>query len=193
MSTRNSRPGPGRAVVVLCTIVIAALLVASCGGKEPQAKGRERGDPATGVPAGQDRRPAPDFTLKDLDGHDVRLTDFRGQVVMVNFWATWCPPCRAEIPDFIELQSQLGPKGLQIIGISLDDEGAAKVAPFASQNRINYTMLVLGNGVANAFGVVEGIPTTYLLDRQGRIAERRVGVARREHWQQVIGSLLREG
>jgi peroxiredoxin len=180
-------------VATLQTIVFAALLAASCGGKEPPANGREGGSPAAGVPAAQDRRPAPNFTLKDLDGRDVRLTDFRGQVVMVNFWATWCPPCRAEIPDFIELQSQLGSKGLQIIGISLDDGGAAKVAPFASQNRINYTMLVNGNGAASAYGGIEGIPTTFLLDRQGRVVERRAGVAPREHWQQVIVSLLDEG
>jgi peroxiredoxin len=168
------------------------LLAASCGGKEPRVKGREGRVRASGVPATQDRRPAPDFTLKDLDGRDVRLTDFRGQVVMVNFWATWCPPCRAEIPDFIELQSQLGPKGLQIIGISLDDEGSAKVAPFASQNRINYTMLVNGNGAANRYGGIEGIPTTFLLDRQGRVVERRAGITPREHWQQVIALLLTE-
>jgi cytochrome c biogenesis protein CcmG/thiol:disulfide interchange protein DsbE len=180
-------------VAILCTAVFVALMVASCGGKESRPKVRDGGSPAAEVPAGRDRRPAPDFSLKDLDGRDVRLIDFRGKVAMVNFWATWCPPCRSEIPDFIELQSRLGPKGLQIIGISLDDEGAAKVAPFASQNRINYTMLVNGNGVASAFGVVEGIPTTYLLDRQGRVVERRVGVAPREHWQQVIASLLKEG
>jgi peroxiredoxin len=169
------------------------MVVASCGGKEPRAKSREGEGPAAGVLAAQDRRPSPDFSLKDLDGRDVRLADFRGKVVMVNFWATWCPPCRAEIPDFIELQSQWGPKGLQIIGISLDDEGAAKVAPFASQNRINYTMLVNGNRAANAYGGIEGIPTTFLLDRQGRVVERRAGVAPREHWQQVIASLLKEG
>ena len=193
MSTRNLKPGPDRAVASLATIVFAALLAASCGGKEPRAKGREGGGSVAGVPAVQARRPAPDFTLKDLDGRDIRLTDFRGQVVMVNFWATWCPPCRAEIPDFIELQNQFGSKGLQIIGISLDDEGAAKVAPFASQNRINYTMLVHGNGAATAYGGIEGIPTTFVLDRQGRVVERRAGVAPREHWQQVIALLLKEG
>ncbi len=111
---------------------------------------------------------------------------------MVNFWATWCPPCLAEIPDFIALQEELGPRGLRIIGISLDDEGAAKVGPFASRNRINYTMLVNGNDAAIAYGGVEGIPTTFLLDRRGRIVERRAGVAPREHWRQAITSLLRE-
>lgn len=193
MFTRNLKPGPGHAAAILCIAAMTAMMVASCGGKEPSGKGREAGGPAAGVLAAEDRRPSPDFSLKDLDGRDVRLADFRGKVVMVNFWATWCPPCRAEIPDLIELQSQWGPKGLQIIGISLDDEGAAKVAPFASQNRINYTMLVNGNGAANAYGGIEGIPTTFLLDRQGRVVERRAGVAPREHWQQMIASLLKEG
>jgi thiol-disulfide isomerase/thioredoxin len=111
---------------------------------------------------------------------------------MVNFWATWCPPCRMEIPDFVALQRDLGPQGFQVIGISLDDEGAAKVGPFAQQNRINYTMLVNGNQTANAWGPIDGIPTTFLLDRQGRVVERRVGVASSEHWRQVIVSLLKE-
>lgn len=192
MTTWNSKPHPGRFAAILCTMVLAGLLAVSCGRKEPQSKEADGGGPATGLPAVGDRRPAPDFTLRDLDGREVRLADFRGQVVMVNFWATWCPPCRAEIPDFIELQGRLGPKGLQIIGISLDDEGAAKVAPFASQNRINYLMLVNGNAAANAYGGIEGIPTTFLLDRQGRIVERRSGVASSQHWQQMITSLLKE-
>jgi cytochrome c biogenesis protein CcmG/thiol:disulfide interchange protein DsbE len=193
MSIRNSKLRPCRAAAIRFVVVLAGLQVVSCGGREPQSRGPQGGSPSADLPGVSDRLPAPDFTLKDLDGRDVRLTDFRGQVVMVNFWATWCPPCRAEIPDFIELQSQLGPKGLQIIGISLDDEGAAKVAPFASQNRINYTMLVNGNGAANAYGGIGGIPTTFLLDRQGRVVERRAGVAPREHWQHAIASLLKEG
>jgi peroxiredoxin len=190
--SRNSKSRPVLAAAIPCLAVVALLLAASCGGKEKGSEGREGGGSAAGAPGAQDRRLAPEFTLKDLDGRDVRLADFRGQVVMVNFWATWCPPCRAEIPDFIELQDQQGSKGLRIVGISLDDEGAAKVAPFAAQNRINYTMLVNGNAAASAFGVSEGIPTTYLLDRQGRIVERRVGVAPREHWRQLIASLLQE-
>jgi peroxiredoxin len=193
VSIRNLRPGAGRTTTTLHIVVCAALLAASCGGKGARTESRDRGAPAADLPAAADRRPAPDFTLKNLDGGDVRLADFRGQVVMVNFWATWCPPCREEIPDFIVLQDQLGPKGLRIIGISLDDEGAAKVAPFASQNRINYTMLVNGNEAANAYGGIEGIPTTFLLDRQGRVVERRAGVAPREHWRQLIVSLLKEG
>lgn len=197
MSTWNQKSRPGRNTVIPCILVLAALVTFSCGGKEPQPKGSEGGDPAAGAsagsPAGQDRRPAPDFTLKDLDGRDVRLADFRGKVVMVNFWATWCPPCRMEIPDFVALQRELGSQGFQIIGISLDDEGAAKVRPFAEQNGINYTMLVNGNQAANSYGQIEGIPTTFLLDRQGRVVERQVGVASRQHWQQMIALLLKEG
>jgi peroxiredoxin len=182
----------GSACALLAVVVLAGVLSGSCGRKEPPPKnGDDEAAPARST-AGQDRLPATEFALKDIEGRTVRLADFQGKVVMVNFWATWCPPCRMEIPDFVSLQRDLGSKGLQIIGVSLDDEGAAKVRPFAEQNGINYTMLVNGQDVASRYGGIQGIPTTFLLDRQGRIVERREGVVSPAHWRQAIDDLLQE-
>jgi peroxiredoxin len=174
-------------------LLTLGLLAFSCGRNEPPpAKRGEATGAGVELPAAESRRPAPGFSLEDIEGHKVQLSDFRGKVVMVNFWATWCPPCRAEIPDFVALQRAYGSKGLQIVGISLDEEGAAKVAPFAAQNRINYAMLVDGNAAAQAYGGIEGIPTTFLIDKQGRVVEQKVGVADPKHWEQAIEALLGE-
>jgi cytochrome c biogenesis protein CcmG, thiol:disulfide interchange protein DsbE len=192
VSTRSLNPLSDQAATIVCALLLAGLLAASCGGKERQSKGSEGEGRSAALPAGRDRRPTPDFVLKDVDGLDVRMADFQGKVVLVNFWATWCPPCRMEIPDFVELQRALGPQGLQVVGISLDDEGASKVGPFATQHRVNYPMLVNGHGAAIAYGGITAVPTTFLLDRQGRVVERREGLATLEHWREAIGALLAE-
>jgi cytochrome c biogenesis protein CcmG/thiol:disulfide interchange protein DsbE len=144
------------------------------------------------APSATQRTPAPDFRLPDLDGKEVRLSSYKGKVVMVNFWATWCPPCRAEIPDFIELQRELGPKGLAILGISFDQGGPGTVRAFAQQQRINYQMLMGAPEVARAYGGVQNIPTTFLLDKEGRIVASRTGVAAKQYWRQAILELLNE-
>src|SRR5512138_1648113 len=86
-------------------------------------------------------KPAPDFALKDLNGNTVRLADLRGKAVLLNFWATWCPPCKVEIPWFVDLQKQYGPQGLQIVGVAMDDAGPDAIAKFAKEMGINYTVL----------------------------------------------------
>ncbi len=127
-------------------------------------------------------RTAPDFTLKDLSGRDVSLMDYEGKVVLLDFWATWCPPCRNSIPELVSLQDRYGDEGLVIIGISLDDPEKADdrfLIAFKERNRINYP-LVRGAGV---FRVVEdyfgdeklGIPTMFVIDRDGVVVERHVG------------------
>jgi cytochrome c biogenesis protein CcmG/thiol:disulfide interchange protein DsbE len=169
----------------LLVLALAGLGAEVACGRSKEA--REAPPAATGA-----RRAAPEFRLQDLDGTEVQLADFRGKVVMVNFWATWCGPCRAEIPDFIELQRELGPRGLQIVGVSLDDKGAAVVRPFAAQQRINYVMLVNGHSAAGAYGGVSGIPTTFLVDRDGRIVTSRVGLASKQFWKDRVTALLGE-
>lgn len=133
---------------------------------------------------------APDFTLKDLDGKAVRLADFKDKVVLLAFWATWCPPCRAEIPHFKELQEKYGSKGLAVVGISLDQGGAAAVKPFAAANRINYTMLLDSGEAARAYGGVRSIPTTFLIDRKGNIARKFVGYQSKDVFEREIQRLL---
>jgi thiol-disulfide isomerase/thioredoxin len=123
----------------------------------------------------RESHPAPDFELLDLDGEPFRLSDHRGKVIVLNFWATWCPPCRAEIPAFIRLQDELREEGVLFVGISLDDEGLAAVAPFAAARGINYPILPMGHAVAARFGGVHALPTTILIDRDGQIRFRHEG------------------
>lgn len=113
--------------------------------------------------------PAPDFTLVDMQGQPFRLSDHKGKVVVLNFWATWCPPCRAEIPGFIDIQRDLAGDGVLFVGIALDDGGWNAVTPFANARGINYPV-VLGNGAtARRYGGITALPTTLILDRNHTI------------------------
>jgi thiol-disulfide isomerase/thioredoxin len=118
-----------------------------------------------------------DFTLKDMDGRDLRLADYKGKVILLDFWATWCGPCKYEIPGFVELQEQYGKQGLQVIGVSVDDT-ADKLPPFVKQFKMNYPVL-LGLGrddVQDAYGPIWGIPVNVLISRAGKICARHTGL-----------------
>src|SRR5436190_18111544 len=133
------------------------------------------------------------FTLKDMNGVDVKLASFKGKPIVVNFWATWCGPCRAEIPSLVELNTQYGEQGkdVVILGISVDDP-IEKLKPYATQMKMNYPVLV-GNGrddVQDAFGPLWGIPVTVFIDREGRIAKKHSGIASKEQFEQEIKALL---
>jgi cytochrome c biogenesis protein CcmG/thiol:disulfide interchange protein DsbE len=134
---------------------------------------------------------APGFTLPSVTGGSKSLADYRGKVVMLNFWATWCGPCKREIPDFIEMQEALRDDGLEIVGVSLDQPGEeSNVAQFVRQNGINYDVLH-GNGeIAQAYGGVRSIPTTFLLDREGNIVSSKVGLQSKAAWEAEIKKLL---
>jgi peroxiredoxin len=123
--------------------------------------------------------PAPDFTLTDLNGKTIRLSDYEGKVLFLNFWATWCPPCRAEIPDFVEAYADQKANGLEILGISLDTNGKEAVAAFAEQYKINYPV-VLESGrkteqLVNDYQPGQYIPATIIIDKAGRIRHKEVG------------------
>jgi len=131
---------------------------------------------------------APAFTLVDLNGKSVSLSDFRGKIVVLNFWATWCPPCRREIPDFIDLQKEYGSRSVQIVGIALDEP--EKVQAFARQNGMNYPVLLGSDEVSMKYGGIEGIPTTFIIDKNGRIVNRFEGFRPREVFETEIKQLL---
>jgi thiol-disulfide isomerase/thioredoxin len=132
-----------------------------------------------------------DFVVKDMNGAEVKLADYKGKVVMLNFWATWCGPCKVEIPMFTELQTKYRDQGLAFLGISVDDAPEA-LRPFASEYRMNYPVLV-GDGrddVQNAFGPMFGIPVTLLIARDGTICTRYLGPRPKERFERDIKALL---
>jgi cytochrome c biogenesis protein CcmG/thiol:disulfide interchange protein DsbE len=119
-------------------------------------------------------RPAPDFSLTDLSGQNFRLSDYRGKVVILDFWATWCDPCKQEIPHFIEMQNRYASQGLQVLGVSMDDD-EPPVRQFRQQFKMNYPV-ALGNAkLADQYGGILGLPITFVIDRNGRITARHVG------------------
>lgn len=140
------------------------------------------------LPASEVAGVAPAFTLTDLDGKSVSLADFRGKVVVLDFWATWCPPCKREIPDFIDLQKEYGSQGVQIVGIALDEPD--KVSAFAQQNGMNYPVLLGSNEVSMKYGGIEGIPTTFIIDKSGKIINKFEGFRPRQVFETEIKKLL---
>ena len=137
---------------------------------------------------------AADFSLPDLEGNWQRLSHFRGQVVLLNFWATWCPPCRAEMPSMEALYQTHRDQGFAILAVSSDVQGAAVVQPFLEQYRLSFPVLLDPRGQVTATYGVRSLPTTYLLDRQGRVVSREIGA---RNWanagaQALIASLLEE-
>jgi thiol-disulfide isomerase/thioredoxin len=136
-------------------------------------------------------KPAPlHFTLKDMNGADVKLASFKGKVILLNFWATWCGPCKAEIPSLVELQHQYG-DDLVVLGFSVDDP-VEKMKPYAAQYKINYPLLV-GNGredVQDAFGPLFGIPVSVIIGRDGKIAKKHSGIATKAQFEREIKALL---
>src|SRR5882724_8985988 len=118
--------------------------------------------------------PSPGWVLRDVDGKTVQSADFKGKVVILDFWATWCGPCKAEIPGFIALQEKYGKDGLVVIGISVDEDGAAVVKKFAGQLGINYPVVLADQKTTRAFGGIEVIPTTFIVDRTGHVVKRHL-------------------
>src|SRR5262249_12856342 len=130
------------------------------------------------APAGSSIRgeAAPAFELANLDGKKVRLADLKGKVVLVNFWATWCGPCLLEIPWFIEFQKQYGPKGLEVVGISMDEEGPSVVKPFVAKHEMNYTVVMGNDKTPDLFGGLPGYPVTFVVDRRGNFYSKHLGL-----------------
>lgn len=153
---------------------------------------------AASVRPNQERNPAPEFELKDVNGHVVRLADYRGKVVLLDFWATWCGPCKIEIPWFKEFERQNKDKGFAVIGVAMDEEGWDVVKPFASSIGINYRLVLgdeklaeqYGKAVPELHGDVEALPTTFLIDRGGKIASVHIGLASKRDFEDGIETLL---
>ena len=135
--------------------------------------------------------PAPAWVLKDLAGAEVKSDQFKGKIVVVDVWATWCPPCRAEIPGYVDLMKKYGKDGLVIIGVSMDEGGPDVVKAFAGKFGVNYPMVMGDDKMLAAFGGIEALPTTFLIDRNGQIRDRKVGAEPTEDYEKKIVALLK--
>ena len=154
-------------------------------------------DEGVSLPAGAGTCPASkgsanfDFTLKDVSGADVRLSDYKGKVVLLNFWATWCGPCKVEIPEFVEAYDRYRDRGFVILGVlSQDDPSAEDLKAFASNYRMNYPILREHEGLDAAFGPMWAIPTSFLIDRHGSICLKHMGPVSKEMLEREIKGLL---
>ena len=142
---------------------------------------------------------APEITLKDLNGKDLSLTQYKGKVVLVNFWATWCDPCRVEIPWLIEMEQKYSARGFTVLGIAMDEEGAKVVTPFVAkerfevngaQSQMNYPIVIGDDAAADKFGGLLGYPTSVLVSRDGKIIKRITGIISYEEMSKAIESQL---
>jgi peroxiredoxin len=136
------------------------------------------------------RNPAPAFTLKDSQGTSFNLADYKGKVVLLNFWATWCGPCKLEIPWFVEFEKNYRDKGFAVLGISMDEEGWEVVKPYLDRSKVNYRIAIGNDMMAQQYGGVESLPTSFLIDRNGKIAAVHVGLVSKGDYQKDIEHLL---
>ncbi|HVN05491.1 MAG TPA: TlpA disulfide reductase family protein [Bryobacteraceae bacterium] len=139
-----------------------------------------------------ERHKAPDFSLKDADGKTVRLSDYRGKVVLLDFWATYCGPCKIEIPWFMDFERKHKDQGFSVLGVSMDDDGWDAVKPFISDIAINYRVMVGNDSIAEQYGGIEALPTTFLIDRDGNIASVHVGLTSKSEFENAIEQLLQK-
>jgi len=142
------------------------------------------------VSAGFAADPAPNFKLSTMDGKTIELKQLVGKAVVVNFWATWCGPCRSEIPGMVKIYEKYKAKGLEIVGISLDRGGWNDLKPYLAKNPISYPIVLGGGAEADAYGGIEGIPTTFFVDRKGNIVSKTVGAMREADFEKAVKSIL---
>lgn len=156
-------------------VLIVGLVLFSCGTSDS-----ERGEYA------------PEFSLRDANDQEIRLSDFQGKVVLLNFWATWCGPCKIEMPWFVEFQRKYKDQGFSVIGISMDEEGWDVVRPFTDRFHVNLNFpIVIGNDeIADKYGGIVALPTTYIIDREGRVALMHQGLTSKGNYEDEIEQLL---
>ena len=189
-------------IKLLCLILVLMFIVAGCKKKEPEppqpeqtkVKAEEKATPplVDKAQSEPDSKAAPSFTLQDLNGKQVSLSDFKGKVVILDFWATWCPPCVKEIPHFVELYEQYKGQEFTIVGISVDRQGVSVVKPFVQKYQVNYPILMTDGQVDKAYGGITSIPTTFVIDSAGNIRHKYIGYRDKAVFETDIKALLAE-
>jgi len=175
--SKSSRRAVLTGVVALCAIA------AGCGApEEPVVR--------AAVKPESDRKAAPEFSLKDSNGATAKLSDYKGKVILLNFWATWCGPCKIEIPWFIEFEQNYKDRGFAVLGVSMDDDGWDAVKPYLAARKVNYRVVLGNDQVAQLYGGVDSLPTTFVIDRDGKIASTHIGLVSRRDYQSDIEALL---
>jgi len=160
----------------------------------PDSAKKDSDAPPPEFPEPQKGSLAPDFALKNLaDGKDFRLSSLRGKAVLVNFWATWCEPCKIEMPSLVDMQKKYGPQGLQIVGVAMDDADDKEITTFAHKMGVNYLVLRGTEKVGELYGGVDQLPMTYYLDRSGKIVDETVGMAGEATFEDAIKRALAQG
>ena len=143
------------------------------------------------TPAANLRKAAPNFTLSDSNSTSVRLADYKGRVVLLDFWATWCHGCKTEIPWYMEFQTKYKDKGLSVIGVSMDEDGWKSVKPFLEEKKVNYAVVIGNEDLARLYAV-DALPVTLLIDRDGKIAASYPGMVDKDNFENEIRVLLQE-
>jgi peroxiredoxin len=169
-----------KSFLLLGCFAAMALVITGCGRAEEKTASAE-------LPV---LRKAPAWTLKDVDGREVKAADFKGKVIVVDFWATWCPPCRKEIPEYIAMQEKYRAQGLVILGFSLDELPSAEVKGFGQMMKVNYPLIMADAATAESFGEIQGLPTAFVIDREGNIRHVKLGLADPAAYEKLIASLL---
>ncbi len=170
-------------LMALATALLLGCLLTGCSSDPLQVK-------AASVKPDGERKEAPDFTLKDANGKPVRLSDYRGKVVLLDFWATWCGPCKIEIPWFVDMQRRNKDRGFEVLGVAMDDEGWEVVKPFITNIGVNYRVVIGDDMTAQSYGGVDALPTTFLIDRSGKIAAVHVGLTSKKDFEDGVEQLL---
>jgi len=184
------------------TALALVFLLMGCGSDAPPAEDTASeaptqmapAGPSTGLQTSTEPEPAPDLTLQTMDGETLNLAERPGEVLIVNFWATWCPPCREEIPDLVDLQAELGERGLTVVGIALDEEGEDVVRPFLEEYEVNYPIVLdTTTTVSQEFGDVMGLPTTFVIGPDSQIRRRILGLFPVDDLKPTLIKMLDEG
>ena len=172
-------------ILIVVAVVISLMLVFGI-----QKARHNHGSTSLGGTSKLQGQPAPDFSLTALDGKTVKLSDFRGKAVLLNFWATWCEPCKIEMPWFVELQNKYGPQGLQVVGVAMDDASTKDIAEFSHKMGVNYPVLVGKDAVGDEYGGIPYLPSTFYISRDGKVVDRVFGLVSRSEIENNIQKAL---